>query len=892
MKRINKIKKIIAIGAILILIFSWNINFVLADWVSFDAVSYFNDILSDMGVDKAEMKYNVQTMNVSRQKKQPPLVSVSFSPSNPVSGDKVRAEATPSYFMNEKKDLYFTWFLKQKDCDKTSSPNSVQKEKCDFNNDGKINIEDYKIKATRIIVNADFEWEKNDYSNTSDSDGYSAIFGGNDQGGKNKHCFIHNVESGDEYEIECDGHLFAEADYQDFTSYSGEKINLHENSGDNSFGRNEEKFWHTDTNDNDTAKLGNVDEANVVGLGLDSFSWVYEEGDEVGVVVEGVSVEPTQEADASYRTMWAMPISMCEVTSDIEGYPKTKTETISVSSDTPEVGQTTTITKKTVESIDSVAGEVATIVSVVTTTTTVTDSVTGEIISENSVTDPIHYSTSNGWDSSSYSTGNVGENISTSIKKSTELNQCLYDNLISPVEISAEKERLEIQLSYSPQNPINSTSPDSTDGDMLVIHASVPNAKDENFLKYIWEVYGSDEPNPESWGNPISKDLLPESSNSSGIGLNIFEFRLNFTQKPIPKYLKIKATVSENVSGVSQREWHEFVVVPIYSTSDQISVFGTKISEEGDLLTINSDKDKEICKEGMEKALCPVFKNEIVALEVDDDNLKDFFWTIDGKGIVYPECFFEGCNESSQTNKAFFAVLKNEGGQYSIGFNATNQETGEKISLSKIFSVKEPTVKISSADETACAPKLKGYYVDLDGKKWEDYSEINFWALTDYPIKLTAKVNGRSISSYSHSWFYNDIPIGLNNAIEIGANMEVNEAGDEILILDEKTEEEKFSVSIGAVYVQDDLAKKALKKYWGIGYDKFYEKQIADSVNIDVVNSLLDVTKKENNKILANLSSALPQYSLFLLRIVLMIFVLLFVSNLIFSISSEKYNEK
>jgi len=59
-----------------------------------------------------------------------------------------------------------------------------------------------------------------------------------------------------------------------------------------------------------------------------------------------------------------------------------------------------------------------------------------------------------------------------------------------------------------------------------------------------------------------------------------------------------------------------------------------------------------------------------------------------------------------------------------------------------------------------------------------------------------------------------------------------------------------------------------------------------------VVNTLLEVSKKENNRILANLSGTLPQYSLFLLRIVLMVFVLLFVSNLIFSIFPEKYNEK
>ena len=66
-----------------------------------------------------------------------PQVSLTFTPSNPQLGDKLSVTATPLYFMNDASKLYFTWFLKQKDCDQTNSPDSAQKTKCDLNNDGR-----------------------------------------------------------------------------------------------------------------------------------------------------------------------------------------------------------------------------------------------------------------------------------------------------------------------------------------------------------------------------------------------------------------------------------------------------------------------------------------------------------------------------------------------------------------------------------------------------------------------------------------------------------------------------------------------------------------------------------------------------------------------------------
>ena len=158
----------------------------LADISAPDAAMQGMDaIISDLGIDKTEMQNSIQTMNVSRQKQTAPQVSLTFTPSNPQLGDKLTVTAIPLYFMNDASKLYFTWFLKQKDCEKTNNPTSLQKTRCDFNNDGRVDIEDYKIKAMRIVVNNDFNWEAPAMLSSDNKSSYDASYGGDDQKGKN-----------------------------------------------------------------------------------------------------------------------------------------------------------------------------------------------------------------------------------------------------------------------------------------------------------------------------------------------------------------------------------------------------------------------------------------------------------------------------------------------------------------------------------------------------------------------------------------------------------------------------------------------------------------------------------------------------------------------------------
>ena len=84
-------------------------------------------------------------------------------------------------------------------------------------------------------------------------------------------------------------------------------------SGSGKFPTEEEEYWKTDPIDPDTDGDGFPDEADVIGLGQDSFTWNYQSGDRIGVVAEGTSMIPTDEKSAYYKIMWGY-LDVCDST--------------------------------------------------------------------------------------------------------------------------------------------------------------------------------------------------------------------------------------------------------------------------------------------------------------------------------------------------------------------------------------------------------------------------------------------------------------------------------------------------------------------------------------------------------------------------------------------------
>ena len=96
---------------------------------------------------------------------------------------------------------------------------------------------------------------------------------------------------------------------------------------------------------------------------------------------------------------------------------------------------------------------------------------------------------------------------------------------------------------------------------------------------------------------------------------------------------------------------------------------------------------------------------------------------------------------------------------------------------------------------------------------------------------------------------------------------------------------ESYSITVGTLYTQENLVKKALKDIWGVTYNQFYEKTIADEAIITMMDAE-KITQGPAKKIFASVYSSVPSYLAFLLRIILTISLILFTTKLIFSFSA------
>lgn len=81
-------------------------------------------------------------------------------------------------------------------------------------------------------------------------------------------------------------------------------------SGDDDFGNEEERFWGTDP-ENDNTVDDILDEELIVGKGMSTFIWEYHEGDEIGVVVEGIGAA-TRHENRSEQTIYAFMQGGCK----------------------------------------------------------------------------------------------------------------------------------------------------------------------------------------------------------------------------------------------------------------------------------------------------------------------------------------------------------------------------------------------------------------------------------------------------------------------------------------------------------------------------------------------------------------------------------------------------
>jgi len=553
-------------------------------------------------------------------------------------------------------------------------------------------------------------------------------------------------------------------------------------------------------------------------------------------------------------------------------------------------GYTTTVDTEVIEDTNFNAASNTFLVTTTTNTTTTVTDVRGQIFSGPTTVNDSEQDTVENTDSFSMPVSRI--------------NDCLEHNMVSPAEGNS-LEKLKINLFYTPTAPMN--SPLGIDSDYLMLSAGLENAQNEDYLIYDWKIYGfADNPNTDIW-TLMPKAALPESTQTHGVGLKTFKFKLQFSKDQIPsvKYIKAKLTITEKRPDQDTNvvQGNASVIIPITPMANRIGIYSAEAYSDSPAPKVNLAGSAR-CANGVQSAVCPVVKDEIVGLRIDTPTgsgagLQDIVWTVNGQIVKYTECFFSACNEDKHTDTMFVPILKDIGSIYTINVTAIDSD-GEKLNLTKTLQVVEPVMRIVSNEQgigsTGARAVYLGNYVQLDpasvptagAAALEDFSDTDFQSLSGSQANFSLEFNipaNRFTDTGKTNWFLD----GKDAATVAGAAVGSGTLSFPV----DKTIGESYAVTANAIYRQDPLIQQMLNYYWGVRIDQIYEKQLTHKIDLSVVNILNGVgantEKTLPKKILAALTSGASSYLIFLLRIVLTTGLLLFFIRLVLSLVPKNY---
>lgn len=859
-----------------------------------------------------------EALNVGSQKKSVPEVSLSFSPSDPKIGEKITANALPSFFASDTNNLYFSWYLKRKGCDTDNSPSADVRAKCDNDNNGRITVNDWKIEAMRTLAmngfdNADTPYRSGD---DTDNDGYKARFGGDDKvGTANNYCAMYDASGGSIYEIvqglsdlsgvcssglkptcvgsstgvsitpgSVSGGFSGDVSGSAFTPTAGDTnysfsgfpqctsntatcntgtlrcLSDPRNgsdfgsapittvctgtqgippsdcnhlfakapgftSGDADFGVNEEEFWHTDPKDPSTAQNGNKDEANVVGLGQTSFTWNYDSGDKVGVVVEGTAMVPTKHDDASAFIMWGFSKNNCPL-------------------------------------------------STATAVGAYTQNIRGYGVSIPAVT--------------------------------VDLNDCLEKNLVDPTE-GGQPGHIEVSVTADPENPVNDESGDNT-GDIVTAAAVVTNSSAISTGQlFQWTVSIANNSQFDNTGagrsaRNVTADLKSQKllGVTDGSGLTQVTLPMNILATATFQdgkhlsdyvdasgigYMRFSVNVSENVDTNVKRKGRSDVIVKFQTIHDRIGAY--QVSAAGNplkLSLISGVKNSDICSDtASRRTVCPVVKNEIIGLRLGAEGFTNYNWTVNGKTLSCPKALSDQCSDDTATNTNFLPIFGETGDMFTVAVDAVDIVSGKKATLSRIFQIIDPSVMMVSADTTRTWPKFLGQYKDASGYFYSDLSRNIFQTFSNGTIRVRALFSPGFLKNHAAgAWTVDGVATAESSTGEI--TVPVDEAIGSI-----------YNISYQASVIQSPAIRRALQKFWNVSVFDSGESTFSKSIQVEVLggeDAVTTVGFLPGSKKFAALASYIPASVLFTVKAFFSMALILLISGFMMAVVPETLSRR
>jgi hypothetical protein len=605
---------------------------------------------------------------------------------------------------------------------------------------------------------------------------------------------------------------------------NGESVDVSdESAGDGKFTLKEKEFWGADPTTASTNGTGKNDEASVIGLGVDSFAWTYASGDKVGVVVEGTSDLASEHNDSSYRTMWAFSKGVCSELEEVENHTSL------------DEGRRAFYTE---------------------------------------------------------------ENNSIGILTTDfNLDRCLDENLVVPDDNGLSN--IKVDLSSTPDNPTN--DPSGVSSDSVTVEASVQNVEDLSTMYYAWKIEKSSDgiavPNENTEWTDITSDMMNKygsfsTSDQQGIGKRTLIFSLNLPSSVADPdgngafYLRVRVTAEEN-SGTENQIGKGLINIKVKEQQGQIVAYSALAGDDGNLSLNNGVGAEPICD--VDSSTCYVTQNQIVGVQIpnSDKDLSGFSWKVNNVSMACTSTISTTACSENDNNALFIPILGNVGESVDAVATALSKKTGSTIEITKHFVIVSPQVSISSADASNAWAKLVGYYKDLNGTKYPDYSTQVFETNAGKTVTFNATVYAAWDQSLNFNWTIDGATQSSNtNQLTFSVDKISGDSYDVGLLLANSHTPEQDK--------QSNNLRKALLKNWGVSPENSVaEEDISANIQLNVVdNSAMSLLNSKKTGIFASLITNLPQQMMFLLKIVLTSITLMFSMSLLFAFIPESIFEK
>ncbi|MGK2848507.1 MAG: hypothetical protein ACSLEX_00310 [Minisyncoccota bacterium] len=900
----RKTQKIFFITLLIFSVFSANALPVLA--LSIPGIPSPSKLMSPSKIaSEMERRYNLdlgairnqgEYLNVADNKKMAPETSLFFSPSDPKEGEKISAKAFPLYFSNHESALYYTWFLKHADCNVGISLSGDQRARCDRDGNGRVTVEDWKIEAASIMVQNGYDGSETSTASGDDNDGYKASFGGENKSNTPDYCYIHDTDSGINYE------LVKNASNAVYTCPPGTSPVCMVNDESITSGVDSPlpAGAYFDFTPSGTCSVS----------GLPTCS---------SALAECGVGSPRCVANPTTTTSCGTPLLGCSAKSESSARPSCEHLFPKGSSGTSGDGSFGAgeerfwgSNPKDSSTADNGNKDEANVIGLSQSNFTwnyeAGDQV-GVAIEGTSMIPTKHddssymimwaFSKNNCPVSRTTQTGVYSKEIKgyavTIPTAEFDLNDCIEKNLVDPTQ-GGQPTNLQVTVTATPDHPINDDTEDKS-GDIIIAQASISNAgRNLSNMLFDWKIEMSNNIQFNSKVGTVSdvtNDLksMQLLSNTKGNALDTLRLQMDIAKnasiggRPLSAYLKddigyIRFTprVTENFSSGVTRKGKSDVIVKFTSSGKKISAYKAKAQKNGDKMKVSLPGNGGlICNDdALDRSVCRIIKNEVIGLKIDKAGLQNFRWTINGEPLLCSKSAVSGdCLDGEQNEINFFPVTGNVGDAYTVNVTANDVKTGKVFTITRTFNIIEPTVVIEPANKDSVWPKLLGQYKDIIGQATtacpgglcDDVSNFILQTTPGNDVKLKARFIPSFLgNNASQRWTIDGSTPqeGTKNTLDFRAD---KIAGD------------IYNINFTAQIAQSDDTRRALFDIWNVSPFDSVISNLGVSRQIELEDTSIAQSPNNQSKYLAAIALYIPASVLFTLRILLTALLVLFTTH-------------